>query len=162
MDPDPTQPCNQSAESSVIRYIFTAPRRGAPMVSLQQVELLADCGVKGDRHCEPVNRKSPDREVTLIELEHIEAFGKVIGISLAPDEPRRNLVTSGVDLNALCGSRFFVGEAELEGLELCEPCGTFAKRTHLQVLKFFVHKGGLRARIVRGGLIHVGDPIRPS
>ena len=132
------------------------------MVSLQQAELLSECGVRGDRHCELANRKSPDREVTLIELEHIEAFAKACGLALTPDGPRRNLVTSGVDLNELCGKRFFVGEAELEGLELCEPCGTFAKRTHAEVLKFFVHKGGLRARIVQGGLIHVGDAIRPS
>jgi MOSC domain-containing protein YiiM len=48
---------------------------------------------------------------------------------------------------------------ELEGLELCEPCSLLARRTHREALKFFVHKGGLRARILTGGLIRVGDSV---
>lgn len=129
------------------------------MVSLAEVEALTNCGLRGDRYAEASHRKSPDNQVTLIELEHIEAFAKAAGLPLAPYDPRRNLVTVGADLNSLCGRRFLVGEVELEGLELCEPCGTFARRTHPQVVKFFVHKGGLRARIVKGGLIRVGDSI---
>jgi MOSC domain-containing protein YiiM len=78
---------------------------------------------------------------------------------LAPHEPRRNLVTVGVRLNELCGVRFSIGEAELEGRELCEPCSLFAKRTHPEVVRFFVHRGGLRCRIVRGGHIRVGDAV---
>jgi MOSC domain-containing protein YiiM len=48
---------------------------------------------------------------------------------------------------------------ELEGLELCEPCSLFAKRTYRQALEYFVHKGGLRARILSGGLICFGDAV---
>jgi MOSC domain-containing protein YiiM len=68
-------------------------------------------------------------------------------------------VTRGIRLNDLCGKRFKVGAAILEGIELCEPCGLFAKRTRPEILKFFVRKGGLRARIVGGGEIRVGDTI---
>ncbi|MBM4113458.1 MAG: MOSC domain-containing protein, partial [Phycisphaerae bacterium] len=57
------------------------------------------------------------------------------------------------------GRRFRLGEVEAEGIRLCEPCGTFQKRTHDGVVRFFTHKGGLRARIVRGGVIRVGDSI---
>jgi MOSC domain-containing protein YiiM len=144
---------------STVSHIFVAPQRGAPMRSLDAVQALADCGLDGDRYCIPKNRRSPDYQLTLIELEQIEAFTVRSGRPLAPDEPRRNLVTFGVDLNALCGQRFLVGDVELEGMELCEPCGLLAKRTHRDVLKFLVHKGGLRARIWSGGLIRVGDSI---
>jgi MOSC domain-containing protein YiiM len=65
-----------------------------------------------------------------------------------------------VRLNALVGRRFPVGGAVFEGLELCEPCRLFAKRTHSEVLEFFRGKGGLRARIVSGGIINVGDAIQ--
>jgi hypothetical protein len=51
------------------------------------------------------------------------------------------------------------GDVTLIELELCEPCGTFAKRTRREALRFFVHKGGLHARIVEGGAIRVGDPV---
>ncbi|MHB8473865.1 MAG: GNAT family N-acetyltransferase [Gammaproteobacteria bacterium] len=130
------------------------------MASLSEVEALSDSGLRGDRYADASLRKSPDYQVTLIEIENIEAFARASGLFLALYGPRRNLVTSGVNLNDLCSKRFFVGEVELEGLEFCEPCATFAKYTHPEVVRFFVHKGGLRARIIRGGVIRVGDPVR--
>lgn len=56
-------------------------------------------------------------------------------------------------------STFNVEQAEFEGLELCEPCALFAKRTHREVIKFFLRKCGLRARIIKGGFIRVGEHI---
>jgi MOSC domain-containing protein YiiM len=143
-----------------IQRIFIAPGRGEPAVSLSDVEAIADCGLRGDRYTDPTLRKSPDYQVTLIESEQILAFAEALKLPLKPHEPRRNLVTVGTNLNDLCQKRFFVGEAELEGLELCEPCATFAKYTHPEVVRFFVHRGGLRARILRGGIIRVGDIVK--
>ena len=129
------------------------------MTSLAEVEALPNCGLRGDRYSDPQNRPAPDYQLTLIEIENIKEFSKASGLPLAPQEPRRNLVTKGINLNDLCGKRFRVGEVELEGLELCEPCGLFARRTHPEVVRFFVHKGGLRARIVKGGIIRLQDSI---
>jgi MOSC domain-containing protein YiiM len=143
----------------VITHIFIAPSRGAPMTSLRSVQALAGRGLAGDRYTDLPNRRSPDYQVTLIELENIESFAANTGLVMTPAMPRRNIVTRGVALNRLLGKRFAAGHAILEGLDLCEPCGLFAKRTHREVLKFFVGKGGLRARLVCGGEIHVGDRI---
>jgi MOSC domain-containing protein YiiM len=143
----------------IIRHIFVATVRGAPMLAQTEVRAQRDSGLYGDRYADPTNRRSSDYQVTLIELEHIEAFAAASGLPLAPHEPRRNLVTEGVDLNSLLGQRFAVGEVEVEGLELCEPCGLFARRTHSDVLKFFIHKGGLRARILTDGFIRTGDRV---
>jgi MOSC domain-containing protein YiiM len=129
------------------------------MLAEQSVEAVIDCGLRGDRYSEAKNRRSPDYQVTLIELENIEAFAQATGLSLTPEMPRRNIITRGIRLNGLCGKLFRVGRARFEGLDLCEPCSLFAKRTHHQVLHFFVRKGGLRARIVSGGVISVGDAI---
>jgi MOSC domain-containing protein YiiM len=129
------------------------------MSAEQSVEALTDGGLTGDRYSEAKNRRSPDYQVTFIELENIEAFTQATGLPLTPEMPRRNIITRGIRLNGLCGKRFRVGRAQFEGLELCEPCDLFARRTHRQVLKFFVGKGGLRARIVSGGEIRVGDAI---
>lgn len=142
-----------------VAHIFVAAARGEPMTSLEEAEAIAGRGLSGDRYADPGNRSSPGGQVTLIELEHIEAFSRELGLPLAPDGPRRNLVTRGVRLNGLVGERFRVGEVQLEGMKLCEPCRLFAERTHSEVLKFFVHKGGLRARIVEGGTIRLGDPV---
>jgi MOSC domain-containing protein YiiM len=140
-------------------HIFIAPLRGAPMEPRQVVAALTDGGLDGDRYADPDNRRGPDYQVTLIESENIAAFSEMVEVPFTPDMPRRNIVTQGVRLNELCGRRFKVGGATLEGLELCEPCSLFAKRTHRDVLKYFPRKGGLRARIVVGGNIHIGDLV---
>ncbi|MDP9139524.1 MAG: MOSC domain-containing protein [Pseudomonadota bacterium] len=145
-----------------IQHIFIAPARGAPMLALSEVEAIAGCGLAGDRYADAANRKSPDYQLTLIEIENIEAFAQASGLALNPDDPRRNLVTLGIQLNALCGKRFKIGTVELEGLELCEPCATFAQRTHPEVVRFFVHRGGLRCRILSGGVFRVGDALAES
>ena len=129
------------------------------MSAQRSVEALAEAGLTGDRYSEAKNRRSADYQVTFIELENIEAFTEATGLPLTPDMPRRNIITRGIRLNGLRGKRFVVGRARFEGLELCEPCRLFAKRTHREVLQFFVGKGGLRARIVSGGEVRVGDAI---
>ena len=145
-----------------VTHIFVAAARGAPAKSIAVVEALANQGLEGDRYAESKFRRSPDYQVTLIELENIEAFARTTGLAMTPEMPRRNIVTRGVRLNDLCGRRFKVGEAVFEGLELCEPCSLLAKRTHREVLKVLVGKGGLRARIISGGEIRVGDSVGES
>lgn len=142
-----------------VKHIFVAAERGSPMLSLAEVEAITDVGLQGDRYVQAQNRRSADYQLTLIEAENIEAFARASGLPLELHEPRRNLVTVGVRLNELCGRRFSVGTVGLEALELCEPCGTFARRTHPQVVRFFAHRGGLRCRIVRGGIIRLGDEV---
>lgn len=145
-----------------ILHIFVAKGRGEAMQSLREAEAITDCGLRGDRYADAGLRKSPDYQLTLIERENIEAFSMASGLNLEPHDPRRNLVTDGVRLNDYCGRRFRVGDVELEGIELCEPCATFAQRTHPEVLRFFVHRGGLRCRIVQGGAIRIGDAVTPA
>src|SRR3954453_3674129 len=144
---------------SSVAHIFVASKRGAKMSSLTAVEALPGIGLAGDRYAEAKNRRGADYEVTLIESESIEGFIGATGRELTPEMPRRNIVTTGVRLNPLLGRQFSIGRAVFEGLELCEPCSLFAKRTYREVLAFFRGKGGLRARIVSGGLVKIGDPI---
>jgi MOSC domain-containing protein YiiM len=143
----------------MVTHLLIAMARGAPMTSLHSVQALAGQGLSGDRYANPAHRRSPDYQVTLIELENIESFVVTTGLVLTPEMPRRNVITRGVNLNRLVGKCFTVGPVTLEGLELCEPCSLFAKRTHREVLKFFIGKGGLRARIVTGGEVHIGDCV---
>jgi MOSC domain-containing protein YiiM len=132
-------------------HIFIAPKHGAAMQSVARVEAVKDAGLRGDRYTA--------RQVTFIELENIEAFTRSTGLALTPDMPRRNIVTSGIRLNELRGRRFRIGEALFEGVELCEPCNLFARRTHREILEFFAQKAGLRARVISAGEIRVGESI---
>jgi MOSC domain-containing protein YiiM len=121
------------------------------MQSLDRVEAVENAGLRGDRYTK--------RQVTFIELENIEAFSQSTGLALTPDMPRRNIVTQGIRLNELCGKRFRIGGAIFEGVELCEPCSLFARRTHREILEFFPQKAGLRARVISAGEIRVGGSI---
>ena len=146
---------------SRVVHIFIAPLKGAPTRAVSRVEAIAGRGLEGDRYAEARNRHGEaQNQVTLIELENIEGFNARTGLALRPDGPRRNIVTEGVRLNDLVGRRFFVGEALLEGFELCEPCGLFARRTFPQVRREFRSRGGLRAVVLATGLIRVDDAIR--
>jgi len=142
-----------------VLHIFVAPTRGAPMEPRTTVTAIANSGLVGDRYAKPSNRRGPEYQLTLIEIENIDVFACSATRPFTPDMPRRNVVTQGVALNDLCGEQFRVGEVVLEGIELCEPCSLFAKRAGREVLKGFLHRGGLRTRIVEGGEIRVGDGI---
>jgi MOSC domain-containing protein YiiM len=148
-----------------VEAIYVAPESGAAMVNLTAASLLAGCGIEGDRNFKAAGT-SPDTQVTLIEAEAVERFNDATGIDISPGAPRRNIVTRGIGLNALVGREFSVGPTTLQGIELCEPCATLGKRIAAgavdaaQVVRTFAHQAGLRARIVAGGTVVPGDPIR--
>jgi MOSC domain-containing protein YiiM len=100
--------------------------------------------------------------MTLIEAEALEALAREHGIELSAGETRRNLTTRGISLNDLVGRRFWVGHVLCQGTRLCEPCQYLADLTRKPLLRPLVHRGGLRADILRGGVIHTGDWVRPA
>jgi MOSC domain-containing protein YiiM len=71
------------------------------------------------------------------------------------------VLTRGIRLNDLVGERFAVGGVECVGQEWCEPCSHLQSVTQPGVLSGLVHRGGLRADIVSGGRIAVGDTVAP-
>lgn len=156
-------PSSPSASAcGFVKEILLSPERGGTMLSMDQVQAVAGQGLVGDRNFSPQIGKSLDKNLTLIESEKVEEFGKATGLAFSTQDARRNIVTSGIQLNALLGHEFYVGPVKVKALDLCEPCSLLAKRTHRQVLWGLVHKGGLRCQIVTDGVIQVGDPIRRS
>ena len=143
--------------------IHIAPSAAEPMVSVKEVRAIPGKGLEGDRyfnHTGTYSKKSgADREVTLIEVEAIEALAREYKIALEPGAARRNIVTRGVPLNHLVGRKFRVGQATLLGLRLCEPCAHLERLSHPGVKEALIHRGGLRAQILTDGTIRVGDSI---
>jgi MOSC domain-containing protein YiiM len=136
----------------------------APMRGVAEIQAIAGLGLEGDRYAAKKGsfskKDKPGRQITLVEAEAIEALERELGLVLVPGETRRNLVTRGVALNHLVGRDFSVGGARLRGHELCEPCGDLARMTGKPtLLAGLVHRGGLRAEILAGGLIRVGDEV---
>jgi MOSC domain-containing protein YiiM len=149
----------------VVQHIHVADDAGAPMRALDWVRAIAGVGLEGDRYAYGRGHyqdKRVSRDLTLIETEALEALAREHGIELASGETRRNLSTSGVDLNELVGRHFWIGEVLCLGTRLCEPCRHLAELTRKPLLRPLVRRGGLRADIVRGGVILIGDEIHPA
>ncbi len=151
------------AKGSVVSIQIAKDAKG-DMESLQKVLAIEGKGLEGDRYCNQVGSYShnpgPDREVTLIEAEALEAMERDYGTTLDPKDSRRNITTRGVPLNHLVqGREFSVGEVRMRGLRVCEPCANLVKLTGKNVLQGLVHRGGVRAQVLNSGTIRVGDTI---
>jgi MOSC domain-containing protein YiiM len=146
-----------------VEGIFIAPAAAHPMEPLDRVRAIAGVGLAGDRYAVRAGRYSSDatvdRDLTLIEAEQVEALAASSGIVLGAGETRRNVATRGIRLNELVGRRFRVGSVECEGTRLCEPCQYLSDLVGKPVLAPLVHRAGLRARILAGGEIALGDEV---
>lgn len=150
--------------SGSVLAIHIARAASQPMASLAEALAVAGRGLDGDRYAAGTgfysNKPEPGRHVTLIAAEALRDLERAAGIRLEPGEHRRNLVTAGVDLEALIGREFQVGHVRLYGVKPCVPCVRIAELTgRPDLLQALVGRGGLRTEIVRGGVIRVGDPV---
>jgi MOSC domain-containing protein YiiM len=146
--------------------IQVSPEGSGPMRTKRKVEAVAGRGLKGDRYYLGTgsysDRPDASRQVTLIEAEAIEALASGYAHRLPARDSRRNITTRGVPLNHLVGHEFRVGGARFRGIRLCEPCNHLEEMTGMPVRAGLVHRGGLRAEILDGGLIEVGDSVLPG
>jgi len=136
------------------------------MRPLPEARLTAGVGIEGDRYATGKGHYSKiprsDRQVTLIEIETLEALQRDHAIQFKPDETRRNLTTREVPLNHLVGKRFRVGTVLLYGARLNVPCKYLEQVTGKPVYEPLIHRSGLNCEIVEGGVIRAGDLIVPA
>jgi hypothetical protein len=156
----PDRPGAAVADGTV-EGIWIAKAASKPARDLSAVQALAGRGLAGDRHVTGTGTFPsglPGSALTLIEAEVCESFEP----PLRPDEHRRNLITRGIDLNALVGHDFMIGDVRCRGMRLCEPCRVAERYAARPILRALIHRGGLRADILECGQIRVGDHIYPA
>ncbi len=149
--------------NGIVEAIYTAPTATGATNAIDAALAIPGVGLDGDRYALKLGtfyKPEPDRELTLIEAEAIEALRRDYDIELAPGDARRNIVTRGVALNHLVGKEFTIGNVRIRGIRLCEPCEHLQKLTGKHVIKSLLHRGGLRAQILSEGTIHAGDAVR--
>ncbi len=146
--------------SGVVEQIHLAETESAPCLPVSEVVALTGRGLEGDRYLAPPDSWAKSGcGLTLIEAEAVEAARAEHGIDLSGGRSRRQITTRGISLNDLVGREFVVGGVRCRGVELCEPCRHLESLTEPGVIKAFVHRGGLRANVLDGGTIAVGDPV---
>ena len=99
------------------------------------------------------------RQVTLIQAEHFPALSAMMGHEVEPEDTRRNLVVSGLNLLALKDKRFKIGEVVFEGSGLCHPCSRMEETLGEGGYNVMRGHGGILARVLQGGTIRVGDEV---
>jgi len=152
---------NGNGDGEVVE-IFIAERGGLPPRRMDEVEALEGKGLKSDRFLEGTSYWSgiDECQVTLIAFEALEEIATKTEVQVMSGEHRRNIVTRGVDLLKLRGSRFRVGEALLEFDRPRPPCRYIQSVSEKGMTKALGrNRGGICARVVEGGLIRPGDPI---
>ena len=140
-----------------VEAINIGPERQLPS-PVERVAAHAGKGLLGNRYYFDEGAE-PGRALTLIATEALEAMAAENGIEITAAESRRNVLTRGIDVNALVGKRFRVGEVECVGVELCHPCKHLESMTKPGVIKGLANRGGLNADILSDGEIAVGDEV---
>jgi MOSC domain-containing protein YiiM len=145
--------------------IHIAEQASVEMEELQAARMIEGVGIEGDRYATGRGTYSykphQDRQCTLIELETMKALRRDHGLTLEPNESRRNLTTEGVPLNHLVGRHFRVGEVVLFGGRLNVPCKYLDELLGRPLFNPLLNRSGLNCRIIKGGTIRPGDVIEP-
>jgi MOSC domain-containing protein YiiM len=144
-----------------VHEIYIAPEGSAPMQQMQEVEAVANCGLRGDRYCERLGYYTgwDECQLTLIEAEDLEEIARNTGLHVLAGEHRRNIVTRDVRLAELTARPFRVGEAVLAFDRPRPPCAYIQSITEAGMTRALMGKAGICAMVVAGGMIRQGDAI---
>ncbi len=143
-----------------LEWIGVRPGRKQELLVRETAEALAGLGLEGDHRC----GKTPGsaRQVTLISSEFIRMIEIYTGLEhIDPVLLRRNLVVSGINLNALRHQRFSIGSAVFEATAICHPCVRMDQALGQGGAAAMLGYGGLCARIIQSGGLVVGDQLVP-
>lgn len=143
-------------QPGTIAWIGLRPLKKAPLSSVETAEIVVGTGLVGDHY----QGTSGNRDVTLIQAEHLEAVGKMLGKTIDPGLTRRNLVVSGLNLLSMMDKKVKIGDqVVLEITGLCHPCSRMEENLGFGGYNAMRGHGGLTSRVLTGGKIKVGDPI---
>lgn len=148
---------NTLPQTGRVEWIGLRPARNQPVLVVDKAELTVEQGIVGDRF---QGRPGSDRQVTLIQQEHLQAIGGFIGQdSIDPARLRRNIVVSGLNLLALKDKTFTLGAIKLEYTGLAHPCSKMEAELGEGGYNAMRGHGGITAKVLRGGICQVGDSV---
>ncbi|MEA2385445.1 MAG: hypothetical protein QOH72_5416 [Solirubrobacteraceae bacterium] len=161
-----TPPERPEPAAGRVVLIAVSAEKESPMRVVERAAAIAGRGLEGDRYAAGAGTFSTGgargHDLTLIAAESLDALALPGGERLAYEDARRNVVTRGIDLDALIGRPFRVGDVECFGQRPCEPCAHLERLTVPGTLRGLVHRGGLRADVIADGTIEVGAEVRPA
>ena len=134
---------------------YEQPAGEHPLIEVSEIECIAGSGIRGDRFFD----FKPDYkgQITFFSMEIFDQMRKELGLANADaSKTRRNVLTSGVNLDGLIGKKFAIQGVLFEGVEECRPCNWMDRAFAPGALQWMQGRGGLRARILTNGLLRAG------
>lgn len=123
-----------------------------PMTEVDEVECLAGQGLVGDRYFG--HKEDFKGQITFFSQEVYESLCERLAVHDRPPSVfRRNVIVSGVDLNALIGREFELQGVSFAGSEEARPCYWMNQAFGEGAEQALMGQGGLRARILTDGVL---------
>jgi len=127
-----------------------------PTVACDEIQCVAGRGIVGDRFFD--NKPNHAGQITFFALETYEALCRTLNVQdKEPAVFRRNVITSGVDLNEWIGEEFEIQGVHFRGVEECKPCHWMDETFTVGAEKFLKGQGGLRAMILTDGKLRASN-----
>lgn len=140
-----------------VEWIGLRVKKKGPIEIVDQAEITVEEGLVGDHYA---GRPGAARQVTLIQHEHFAVMSSMLGVDVTPEQFRRNIAVRGINLAALKGCRFKVGEAILEGTGNCAPCSLIENTFGPGGYNVSRGHSGITARVIQGGRISLGATVQ--
>jgi MOSC domain-containing protein YiiM len=157
-------PLRDLATPTTVGRVEAIVVRGHPRQPARQIDrtqALAGIGLGDDRLGRRGEADLSTRQVTLVQAEHLAVIARLAGVErVDPAALRRNVVVSGINLLALKNQRVRVGAALLQIIGPCQPCSRMEEASGPGGYAAMRGHGGMTARVLEGGSIAVGDPVR--
>ncbi len=148
---------NTMPQTGKVDWIGIRPKKRQPLEEKNEVEVTTEHGLEGDHY----HGESKNRQVTLIQAEHLDLVANVLGKeTVHPGELRRNIVVSGINLLAFSERQFQIGDVVLEMTGKCHPCSRMEENLGSGGYNAMRGHGGITTRVIKGGTIKVGDTVK--
>jgi MOSC domain-containing protein YiiM len=126
-----------------------------PLAEVDEIECVAGHGIRGDRFYD--YRDNYKGQITFFSQEVFDCLSAAFPrVKKSPGVLRRNVIVSGVDLNALIGEVFELQGVRFLGTAHCKPCYWLDTAFAPGAEASLKGNGGLRAQILTSGRLTTG------
>lgn len=147
---------NTMPQIGKVTWLSIRPKKRANLQIVEEVNVTIEEGLEGDHY----GKKGGKRQVTLIQAEHLDAVGSILGKDISPDLLRRNIVVKGINLLALKDQQFQIGTCILETTGLCHPCSRMEQNLGAGGYNAMRGHGGITAKVIKDGRIQIDDKVQ--